>query len=376
MKKAIKVCHITSVHIPFDTRIFYKQCSSLRDAGYDVHLVAKKDSNEIRDGITIHAVPPVAGKIKRMLLSSWRVYRKALAVNAEVYHFHDPELMPFGILLKLHGKKVICDVHEDYPDDIMFKEYIPSIFRKPISLLVGIMERIYAPFYDAVVVVTPKIFERFSRFKKETFMICNFPVLDELLSGEKKLWSERKRAVCYVGNLTVDRAIREMVKAAGIVKKSKGIDFIIGGAFSSKALEDEINAMPEFDYVDYRGFMNRREVAGVLSEVTGCVVFPHPNSNHKFAYTNKLFEYMSAGLPVIASDFPLWRSIVDSAECGILVEPKNVQALADAIIRVVENSDDAERMGKNGRKAIEEKYNWETEKVKLLGLYSRLIEKN
>lgn len=373
----MKICHITSVHIPFDTRIFYKECKSLAKDGYEVNLIASYEKDEIIDSIHIHAVPIRESRLKRMFFTVWDVYRKSLTIDSEIFHFHDPELIPIGLLLKLHGKKVIYDIHEYYPYYIRYKEMINRLFRKPVAWITGIIENLTAPFFDAIVVVTPKLYLRFKRLNKNTVEVCNFPKLKEFYSGiNTNSWESRSDSVTYVGSLTLDRGIKEMIQAIGLVQKKKPVRLIIGGSFPTETVYNYITSLPDFTYVDYRGFLSREEMNGVLSQVKAGIVFTHPQLHHTVTYMTKLFEYMSAGIPVIASDFPFWREIIDSAQCGLLVEPMNIQALADAILYILDNPEEASELGRCGRKAIEEKYNWENEEVKLLNLYENLLNKN
>jgi glycosyltransferase involved in cell wall biosynthesis len=374
--KPEKICHITSVHIPFDTRIFYKECAALVEAGYEVHLVARHDKDEVVNGIDIHGVPVRKSKIMRMLFTTWDVCRTALSIDPAIFHFHDPEMIPVGLYLKLRGKKVICDVHEDYPDFIRYKEAIPRILRRPISWATWIMETVSAPFFDAIVTVTPKIHDRFKPLNYRTVEICNFPLLEEFTEVENlPPWSSRSEAVAFVGSLSLDRGLVEMIRSIGIVNRSRPVDLILGGRFSTLALENEIKKLPEFEYVDHRGFLSRDKVACMLGESRAGIIVTLPQSNHRFAYMTKLFEYMAAGIPVIASDFPLWREIVAGAQCGLLVEPRDPEALAEAILYLLENPGAAEEMGKNGSAAVKERYNWNSEKTKLLELYEKIVAK-
>ena len=370
----MKICHISSVHIPFDTRIFYKECKTLADAGYEVHLVARHGCDEVIDGIHLHGIPTRKSKLARMMYTIWNVYRKAVMVDAELYHFHDPELIPIGLLLKLQGKKVIYDVHEDYPDYIMYKDAIPYLLKKPISWITEKIEIYSAGFFDAIIAVTPKIYEHFKQLNQKTFQICNFPFLDEFKSNSSENnWGSRSNAVTYIGSITHDRGIYTMIKAIGLAQRLTPVRLILGGIFPVKSVEDNVKSLPDFNVVDYRCFLSREEIINVLTEVKAGLVVIHPNSHFTFSYPTKLFEYMSAGIPVIASDFPAWRPIVRGTQCGLLVNSLNPEAIAEAILYILDNPEEAEQMGKQGRKAIEEKYNWDNEKGKLLELYADLL---
>ena len=370
----MKICHLTSVHIPFDTRIFYRECKSLIKAGYEVYLIAGHPQDDIIEGINLYPVPARKSKIKRILLSPWDVYRRALTVKAAIYHFHDPELLPIGFLLKLHGKKVIYDVHEDYPVYLPSKQFIPKLFRYPIAWLTGFLEIFSARFFDAIIVATPSIYERFKRVNKTTIMVRNFPSCKEFAPPDDDIpWDSRIDAVAYIGLISVERGIREIVRSLGLANHKRPVRLILGGKFETEKLEQEIRSMPEFPLVDYKGFMSREGMSHIFSCIKAGLVIFHPQPHHYDAYPNKFFEYMSAGIPIIASDFPNWRSIIEEAQCGLLVDPTSPQALAKAIDHILSHSEEAEAMGMRGRKLIEEKYIWEQEEEKLVNLYHDLL---
>jgi glycosyltransferase involved in cell wall biosynthesis len=370
-----RVCHITSVHIPFDTRIFYKECAALAEAGFEVHLVTGcEGKDEVYKGIHIHAVSLRKSKIRRMFFTTWDVYRKSLKIKPDVFHFHDPELIPIGLLLKLHGAKVICDVHEDYPDYIRYKDSIPRIFRNIAARVTGFIETFTSGFFDAVVTVTPKIRDRFKKLNPRTVEIRNFPLLEEFSAGLRIPWSSRSDSVAYVGMLSLDRGIIELIRAVGIINRKRPARLILGGKFPIPGQEAYARSLPEFKFADFRSFLSRDQIAQVFRGVKAGIIVTHPVSNHKHAYMTKMFEYMAAGIPVIASDFPLWRSIVEGSGCGLLVETHNPEALAEAITWLFDNPVQAEEMGKQGRRAVEEKYNWNTEKSRLIELYTSLLK--
>src|SRR5574344_924464 len=130
----IRVCHFTSAHRATDVRIFKKECVSLVHNGYDVYLVAPNAESAVVEGIHVVGVPlKKRGRIERFIFTSNAVYKKALSLDADIYHFHDPDLIPYGVKLAKHGKHVIYDSHEDYGQLMLAKKYIPKIFRPAVS---------------------------------------------------------------------------------------------------------------------------------------------------------------------------------------------------------------------------------------------------
>jgi glycosyltransferase involved in cell wall biosynthesis len=367
----MKVCHLTSVHTPFDIRIFQKECRSLVRAGYQVSIIVPYSQDEVKEGVRIVAVPVSKSRLERMVLTSWRVFRKALDQQATLYHFHDLELMPACIMLKLLGKKVIYDVHEDLPKQVFSKPWLPSLLHKPVAVAVEALEAFTTTVVDGTITVTPTIAKRFPT--KKTALVQNFPIEAEL-APETAVVRQRIH-IAYVGGMALIRGIREMVQAMGILPEDEKAKLVLAGAFRPASLEEEMKALPGWTRVEPRGFQSRQQVAELLaSSVMGLVLFL-PEPNHINAQPNKLFEYMSAAVPVIASDFPLWREIVEGVGCGLLVDPLNPQAIADAITWLLTHPEEARAMGERGQKAVREKYNWALEETKLIAFYKQILSR-
>jgi len=365
----IKICHLTSVHPRYDTRIFIKECISLARAGYDVILiVADSKGDEEKEGIKIVDVGlGPFGQAGRMTRTVMFVYKQALNVKADIYHFHDPELIPIGLLLRRHGKRVIYDVHEDVPRQTLSKSYIPFAFRKPISVMTETIEVFSAKRFDGVVTATPFINERFLRLGAKAVNVNNYPLVSELRPIENQ-WKQKEKAVCYVGGIVGIRGAFEMVRAIGKVEYR----LFLGGEIKSN-IEKKLKEMPGWQNVETLGFLDRTAVKSTLSRSMGGLVVLHPTINYKDGLPVKMFEYMSAGIPVIASKFPLWKEIVEGAKCGICVDPLNPEEIADAIRWIIEHPIEAQEMGEKGRQAVLDKYNWEQESQKLLRLYAKLM---
>lgn len=363
----MKICHLTSVHLHTDTRIFIKECKSLAKAGYEVHFVVPGAQTTMIEGVHIHGVTKKTGnRLKRMTKTVDRVYKKGLEIDADVYHFHDPELIPVGLKLKKRGKKVIYDIHEDLPRALLSKKWINPLIRKPMAHIFETYENWAARRFDCLMIATPFITKRFKKLNANTININNYPLLGELQNSNSTSLQAKEKQVCYVGGLGPIRGIHQLLSAANSINGS----LHVAGPINPKEMEKQLN---EHSNIEYLGFLNRGEVKDLLAlSVAGIVTFL-PEPNHINAQPNKMFEYMSAGIPIICSDFPLWRSIIEKHDCGICVDPEKPEAIADAINYLLDNPDIAERMGSNGRKAVETEYNWEQESKKLIEVYRNLM---
>jgi glycosyltransferase involved in cell wall biosynthesis len=358
------------VHSRYDTRIFVKQCSSLAANGYEVFLVvADGKGDEKKDGISILDVGKPRNRIERIVSSTRQVMRRALSLDADVYQFHDPELIPAGLLMKWRGKKVVFDAHEDLPKQLLGKPYLGPIRLRLIAFLFSHFERFACKRLDAIITATPSIGEKFRQINPSTFVINNFPLLGELHSDTP--WEEKKAIVSYAGVISSVRCIREIVLAMGSLQSNARL--ALAGTFAEPEVEEEVRSLPGWNRVDALGFIDRQSLRRLLGEsVAGLVIF-RPLPNHLDAQPNKMFEYMSAGVPIIVSDFPLWREIVDGADCGICVDPGDPGAIADAVDRLISDSEQAKHMGQNGRRAVLERFNWPAEEKKLLDVYANLL---
>ncbi|MBN2333540.1 MAG: glycosyltransferase family 4 protein [Deltaproteobacteria bacterium] len=360
---------MTSVHQATDVRIFVKECRSLSHYGWKVTLIAPHDRQEEKDGVTIVPVAQPAHRWQRMTALLRQSYLAALRINAPIYHLHDPELIPVGILLRLRGKIVIYDVHENLALQIRSKDWIPSWAKSLLSLGTEVLENAAALFFDGIVAATPSIGHRFPAAK--TTVVQNFPFLME--NKQEGLSSTGKDffPIMYVGRIAKERGAFEMLETLDLLGDPT-IKLLMAGNVASEALLQMMKRHPGWHYVDFRGWLNHGQVQEMLGKGRIGLVILHPEPNYLKSYPIKLFEYMAAGIPVIASDFPLWRSIVEKASCGLLVDRQNPAAIARAIRWLMAHPQEAAAMGKRGRQAVEEHYNWPREERKLLALYDRL----
>jgi len=367
----LKVAHLTSAHPRDDTRIFFKQCSSLALHGLNVVLIVSDGAGDaIRNGVRIIDVGrSEGGRLSRMLRSTHRVFTAAIRIDADLYHLHDPELLPHGLLLKSRGKQVVFDAHEDVPLQILAKHYLRPSLRKTIAGVFSRFERYACARFDGVVAATGQIEQKFSMYGVPTATVRNFPIANELFSGPSD--KPPSKDVCYVGSIAGIRGIREMVRALELTRQPVRLNLV--GEFSESDTAAEVSSYPGWARVSNLGLQDRDGVREALSRSLAGLVTLHPTANYLESLPIKLFEYMSAELPVIVSDFPLWRQMLASANCALFVDPLNPTAIAQAIDALVADPEMAAQMGQNGRRLVEAQFNWAREESALLDFYGRIL---
>ncbi|MPW26971.1 glycosyltransferase [Alkalibaculum sp. M08DMB] len=364
-----KVCHITSAHTRYDIRIYSKECTTLANNNYEVILLVNDENDdEFINNIFIMSTKFISkNRLDRFMFSRKKLYLKALEVDADIYHLHDPDLLPLGNKLKLLGKKVIFDSHEDVPAQIKDKQWIPRIIRNIISNFYRMYEIYSIKNFDAVISVTPHIVDRFLKNNSNSVMITNFPIIEDMVNVERNT----ANSICFAGGISEQWNHDKVIIA---IEKIQGIKYIIAGK-SSKEYISYLEKLPAWDKVDYIGVVPHSEVKNIYdSSIAGMALNYSTQAKKEGTLGNtKLFEFMQAKLPIICSNYKLWKEIMEKYNCGICVDPHNVNEIKEAIEYYINNPQEAIKMGQNGRIAVEEKYNWKTQEVILLQLYKEIV---
>jgi glycosyltransferase involved in cell wall biosynthesis len=305
-----------------------------------------------------------------MVASTWSAYRAAAAERADVYHFHDPELIPLAIALKARRTKIIYDAHENLAIDILAKDYLPQRLRPQIARILGRIEIASSHLFDRVIAATPAIAARFD--PQKTVIIQNFPLRDELPGSAGHPFQGRAPLVAYFGTISRVRGIEEAVRAMSLVPPELNARLVLAGRFYPSALQQELLGVKGAERMEFLGWLDQVGVNDLLNRAQIGLVTYHPIPSHMESQPTKLFDYMGAGLPVVASDFPHWREFVETNRCGFLVDPLEPSSIAKAISRLLADPGKAEEMGKRGLKAVAQGFSWDHEAEKLLAVYRSL----
>jgi len=364
----MRVCVITTVHPPSDIRIS-KELDTLVKAGYDVVYIAQKGKFD-NDKVTFWPITVYHDRIKRLIKGSREAFGKALEANADIYHFHDPELIGLGKKLKRHGKKVVYDIHEEYPSVILSKNWIPKILRPVIARLADTYERRAVEKMDGIVVVVPEQLERFSE-KKQVAIIPNYPDTIFLESMRTKRDEERVKFV-YSGSIDVDRSIKEMIDAFLMLHAKYNIELDLLGPIHDEELRRYITErQKDTDALFYKGVLPYSEAIEVVSDCDVGLMVMHRGRSKEMSSPLKMFEYLGLGLPIIASDFKKWHEVLDERPCALFVDPDSAEDIAEKMEILVKRKELLIEMKENAR-LISAKYSWKSVEKRLVDLYSSL----
>jgi glycosyltransferase involved in cell wall biosynthesis len=283
---------------------------------------------------------------------------------------HDPELIYISVKIKRLGFRVVFDSHEDVPQQLRTKPYLNKPLLWLISKAFALFEAWSSAKFNGVIAATSTIRAKFLLYNSNTIDINNYPLVSDIEPCVS--WTEKRSEVCYVGDISKHRGICQICTAMELVRSSVRLN--LAGSFVDPKLGLELRSMTGWRLVNSLGFLDRAGVRDVLARSLAGLVTLHPLINYLDALPVKMFEYMSAGIPVIASDFPLWRKIISDSNCGLLVDPFNPDEIALAIDTIVSRPEMAQLMGENGRRAVMQRYNWGIEEQKLLQFYRQTID--
>lgn len=356
---------LTTVHSAVDDRILHREARTLSEAGFSVCVIGRHTHREMIGGVTIDPLPAAATRIERLLLQ-WKLFQQALRTPAQIYIFHDPELFCTAILLRVLGKKVVYDAHENLPMQILQKGWIPKPLRYLLVPLVYAAEWIGARLLSGVIVARPHILKRFSGIPSA--LVRNYPTAAALRTLAPRTPVEgRKNVALYTGSITRTYGIRELVAAfAGLPEA----ELWLVGPFEDQELEQEILEQ-NLTNVKYLGRMPFEKVLTLYTSAKVGVLLLYPSPNNRHSLPIKLFEYMAAGLPVLRSNLPELAPLTDG--CSIAVNPYDPEQIRDAFTKLFSRPNLVAEMSTIGRRRALQEFTWEAEGERLIQFCASLL---
>lgn len=369
---ARKIVHLSSVHPAVDNRILNKQCRSLARAGYEVVLIAPHDQEEIFFDVQIRPLPTWSNRFARVSFGLAKVLSQALSENGDVYHIHDPELLFIASLLRrCRNVPVIYDMHENVPKSLATKSWLPVPFRFGASWMWRYIEKLILK--NMPVIFAERSYKKAYNWLDHSVVVENM-VLPTLTTLKRK--KQEHFTIVYVGGISRSRGIDIIMSAlTSLWEMDEEIQFECVGPVYQHALRLELETFKK-DWgcrVRFHGRLPQHDAMAIAARAHAGLAVLKPLPNYIESYPTKLFEYMALGIPVITSNFPMYREVVETEGVGMCIPPENVQALTGAILRLKQNPEEAEIMGKRGRDAVLDRYNWERQKQKLLSFYELVL---
>lgn len=370
----LKIIHVTTVHKPTDERIFYKQCLSLVNAGFNISILTKKEESELIKGLDNIAISIPSNTIGRFFSNFIRIPIIIIRKRFNFVHLHDPELIPAGLILKLFGKKVIFDFHEL----VYFQLDIKKISR--ISFVKCIIRFTYKTFegfavkyFDKLILAEEGYMDYFKKYyykyQDKISIIRNYPILDIIENVKPAENNYSKPLLIYAGGLSEHRGIFELVEAVGLLTGK--VRLLLFGEWDSDLYKNRCMRSQGWKYVHYMGFRPLTEVYSYMKISMLGVALLYPITNYKTSMPVKAYEYMSCKLPMILSNFSTWEEYFK--DFAFFSDPYKPGLISQKINYAIDNLDYAKELGLKGYKAIKEKYSWEKEEIELINLYNELV---
>jgi glycosyltransferase involved in cell wall biosynthesis len=376
---ALRVLIVTSIHPDFDARI-WKHARSLVQAGYQVRLISpwRVTDREVRDGVELRPFHRVRRRLLRPILIPLRLGRQLLPAirDADIVHFHDIDILPWMALLSMF-RIVVYDVHENYPDEMLAREWIPRLLRKPLYHIVSAAEAILARMVRNCVLVVPAQDARFPPGRLRVVHIRNYATLD-LLKTVRNDYLSRKDTVVFTGaHQRSNGSLLLLDIATRSVARGLDLQFVMTDRFDDESFRRrflaEIDRLGLSTRIVIRPFVAAHDIMSILNEGTVAISPNLRTPTQEKAIHVKLFEYMAAGLPIVASDLPNQLEFVGSANAGLLAKPEEPDTFVEALGHLVSNRAYAHQLGRNGQRAFVEKYSWESQMPALMTFYKTIL---
>jgi glycosyltransferase involved in cell wall biosynthesis len=371
-----KICQIGTTINRYDSRILYKQSCSLVRAGFDVTVICSDNlPSELNEGVKIVPLGFVPkNRFQRFIRLKKPLFKAALAIGADIYQINGTENLPVALKLKKLGKKVVFDSREDYPALISEKKWIPFYFRKIVSIIYSKYEKIVLTELDAVLAVTTFLYNRLKKVNSNVHIVTNYPIVNrDIVLAENPI---PEKAVCFVGTMSTDDMHENVIRALSMIKETRYLIAVVEESKYTEKLKTLCKSLSIEDRIEIVKNMPKSELPKFHSRALAGIAIRKYAANYGYKEGSlgviKFFEYLSSGLPVICTDFKVWKEIISDYKCGICVNPYDVHEISEAIKFISEKPEETKQMGENARRAALEKYNWASQEKIYIDVYSNL----
>ena len=380
-KQQNRITIVTSIHPDFDSRI-WKHATSLANNGYDVHLVCpwKVDDSKILDGVTFHPFKKIQKRWQRPLLVPFRVLNKLfpLLKKVDLVHFHDIDLLPWMAMFSII-KPVVYDVHENYAEEMLVRRWIPKFLRRLLYYVVLIGQFVLSQIIRNVVLVVPSQDKEFNNHRINKIHIRNYASL-ALLNDVVDNYIKRDNIIVFIGSQHKNNGSLFLLDIAErLCKVCPDTRIYASDRFSDLRFRDRV--ISEIRHRGLDGFVKlvtNVKPPEIMSVLNRAIIGISPNlrvTQQIHGIHTKLFEYMAAGLPVVASDLPHQIDVIEGNRAGLLARPEDPDSFVKAIQSLVLNRKWAMKLGQNGQLAFKERYSWESQIPALLNFYEQILAK-
>lgn len=377
--KPSRIAIVTSIHPDFDARI-WKHARILAANGVGVDLICPWEvgEQEVLDGVTLHPFPKATSRMSRLFQIPARVLprlRKILR-DVDIVHFHDIDLLPWMAIVSLF-KPVVYDVHENYAHEMLVRDWVPVLLRRPLFHAVHWGQFFMSMVVRNIVLVAPSQKPDFSHRRFNQIYLYNYASI-ALLDGVVNDHEKREDVVVFIGSQHVNNGSLLLLDIAEkAVERLPNIKFLATDRFSSAAFRSHV-----ISEIERRGLNERfklipnvkpHELMAVLNQAT---IGISPNlrvPQQIMGIHTKIFEYMAAGLPVVVSDLPHQLEVVSNTSAGLLARPEDADSFVDAVERLVGNRSYATQFGQNGQRGFRDQYCYESQAEELLAFYDQIL---
>lgn len=376
MEPQRKFCFFIATDRHHDEIVIFRQAKSLIEAGFEVSLIVSDDEpEEYIDGVRV--VPngfKQSGYLKRILRLPSAMFKKAKEIDADIYQTCSVDLLSVGLRLRNRGRKILFHLREGHPYTFAHSTSYPKWLKKIIIPLMALWMRFCLKRYDYVITVTDTIADYLKKWGVEKVLVQgNFPIINRSYELTLDDYLSRENTLFYFGLVyTVSR--QQFVLDA--LQKVDNVKYLLAGKFTGNGwYYEELRKHPKWKDVEFINGFKHEELSSFFKRSTMCNVlrdFSRTESPNGSMGIIKLFESMEAALPIICSDVPVYREMMNKYKCGLLVNPKNSDQIAEAIKYLVEHKEEAWHMGQEGRRAVMEEYSWDAQSKKYLEIVNGL----